>query len=233
MRNIIIILCCLILLPFQTLTAYARDELDCLVVELYEFPDEAAYVDMLITMDENDEAYTPFNEENIKQYSFDTKAITEYNRDGFISMSCHYKDNLTRMKISYDDKWGYHNSFTLKRSSDGNLHSNYQLVYNLLKEDRQFRIALLDENGGIIQISKPFGINGRKGHLLGYIRYNAEHNKLSLDYEYSGSLLWWVRVINPKYTIIITIVFMIVITLLIFRLRNYISRLRHDNDNIE
>lgn len=83
------------LLPFQILTAYARDKLDCLIVESYVLPDEAVYMDLLITMDENDEAYTPFNEENMKQYSFDTNAITEYNSEGFVSMSCHYNDNFT------------------------------------------------------------------------------------------------------------------------------------------
>lgn len=188
---------------------------------------------MLITMDENDEAYTPFNEENMKQYSFDTKVITEYNRDGFVSMSCHYKDNLTRMRIQTDARGDYINSFTLEKNANGNIYSNYQLVYKLLREDSRFRIALLDENGGIIQISKPFGINGRKGNLIGYIKYDAENNKLSLNYEYSGALLWWVMTIKPRYVIIGIIVIIFVIKFLISRLRHLISKLRHDNDNIE
>ena len=226
MRNIIIILCCLILLPFQSLTVYARDQLDNLVVESSGLPEEAVYMDMLITIDENDEAYTPFNEENMKQYSFDTKVITEYNRDGFVSMSCHYKDNLTRMRIQTDARGDYINSFTLEKNANGNIYSNYQLVYKLLTENRQFRIALLDENGSIIQISKTFGITGRKGDLLGYIKYNAEHNKLSLNYEYSGASLWWVRAVNPLYIVGGIIVIIVVIKFLI-------SRLRHRHSNID
>ena len=226
MRNIIIIFCCLMLLPFQMLTASAQAKLENLAVESSGLPDNAVYMDMLISMDENDEAYTPFNKENMKQYSFDTKTIADYNSEGFVSMSYHYKDNLTRMKIQTDVRGDYINSFTLKRRSDGNIYSNYQLVYNLLKEDRQFRIALLDENGGIIQISKPFGITGRKGDLLGYIKYNAEHNKLSLNYEYSGAPLWWVRAVNPLYIIGGIIVIIVVIKFLI-------SRLRHRHSNID
>lgn len=222
MKGIIIILCCLILLPFQSLTVYARDQLDNLVVESSGLPKEAVYMDMLITIDENDEAYTPFNEENMKQYSFDTKVITEYNRDGFVSMSCHYKDNLTRMRIQTDARGDYINSFTLEKNANGNIYSNYQLVYKLLREDSRFRIALLDENGGIIQISKPFVINGKKGNLMGYIKYDAENNTLSLKYEHSGAPLWWVRAIHPKYIIIGIIVIIAVIKFLI-------SRLRHNN----
>ena len=184
MRNIIIIFCCLMLLPFQIITAFARAQLRSLTVESSGLLNEAVYMDMLISMDENDEAYTPFNEENMKQYSFDTKAIADYNSKGFISMSCHYNNNFTKMEIFYDDKWGYHNSFTLDRNSDGSLSQNSMLVYKLLNENRQFRIVLLDENGSIIQLSKPFKGSGKKNPLIDYIKYNAEHNKLSLNYEY-------------------------------------------------
>lgn len=99
MKKIIIILCCLMLLPFQILTAFARDQLSSLTVESSGLLDEAVYMDMLISMNENDEAYTPFNEENMKQYSFDSKVISDYNNEGFISMSCHYNNNFTKMEI--------------------------------------------------------------------------------------------------------------------------------------
>lgn len=226
MKKIIIILCCLMLLPFQMLTASAQAELESLAVESSELLDNAVYMDMLISMDENDEAYTSFNEENMKQYSFDTNAITEYNSEGFVSMSCHYNDNFTNMEIQTDIRGDYINLFNLKRDPDGSLHANYPLVYKLLTENRQFRIALLDENGSIIQISKPFVINGKKGNLMGYIKYNAENNTLSLKYERSGAPLWWVRAIHPLYIIGGIIVIIVVIKFLI-------SRLRHRHSNID
>lgn len=229
MRNIITILCCLMLLPLQVLTAYARGRLENLVVESIGLPEEAVYMDMLISMDENDEAYTSFNEENMKQYSFDTKAIADYNSEGFVSMSYHYKDNFTRMEIQPDVRGDYHNSFTLFRDTDGSLGQSPRLVYKLLCEDRQFRIALLDENGSIIQLSESFDSNGKNGELINYIEYDAGNNILSLDYEYSGAPLWWVRTIIPLYVIIGIIVIIAVIKFLIFRHRHLISRLRHDN----
>ncbi len=219
MKKIIIVLCCLMLLHFQILTVFARDQLNSLTVESSGLLDEAVYMDMLISMNENDEAYIPFNEENMKQYSFDAKVISDYNNEGFISMSCHYNNNFTKMEICYDDKWGYHNSFTMNKSCDGRLISNSLLVHKLLSEERQFRIALLDKNGNIIQISKPFKGSGKKGLLDNYIGYNMKNNKLSLEYEYSGAPLWWVRAVNPLYIIGGIIVIIVVIKFLISKFR--------------
>ena len=222
MKKIIIILCCLMLLPFQMLTASAQAKLENLAVESSGLPDNAVYMDMLISMDENDEAYTSFNEENMKQYSFDTKAIADYNNGGFVSMSYHYSDNFTRMEIQPDVRGDYINSFVLNRHPDGSLITDSMRVYKLLHEDRQFRIALLDKNGSIIQLSKPFKGSGKNGPLIDYIKYNAEHNKLSLDYEYSGAPLWWVRAVNPLYIIGGIIIIIAIIRFLI-------SRHRHSN----
>ena len=210
------------LLPFQMLTAYARNILQNLVVISSELPDKAVYIDMLISMDEKDEAYTPYNEENMKQYSFDTNTIADYSNEGFISMSYHYKDNFTKMKIQSNSKGKYVNSFTLRRISDEDLGANPLLVYKLINEKRQFRIALLDENGSIIQLSESFDSNGKNGELINYIEYDAGNNILSLDYEYSGAPLWWVRTIIPLYVIIGIIVIIAIIKFLI-------SRLRHSN----
>ena len=114
----------------------------------------------------------------------------------------------------------------MDRSSDGSLTPNPLLVYKLLSEERQFRIALLDKNGNIIQVSKPFKGNGKKGLLDDYIGYNMKNNKLSLKYEYSGAPLWWVRAVNPLYIIGGIIVIIVVIKFLI-------SRLRHRHSNID
>lgn len=217
--RVIITLLCIILSPINALTVYAEARLDSFAVESSGLPDEAVYMDMLISMDENDESYTPFNEENMKQYNFDATAISDYNNEDFISMSCHYNNNFTKMKIFYNDRCGYHNSFVLDRHSDGSMIADSMRVHKILSEDRQFRIALLDKNGNIIQLSKPFKGNGKKGLLINYINYDAKSNTLSLDYEYDGVLLWWVRVTNPKYTIIGIIVVIAVIKFLISRFR--------------
>ncbi len=217
MRIIIAIFSCIILLFINTHTVYAQARLDSFAVESLELPDEAVYMDMLISMNENDESYTPFNEENMKQYDFDTTSISKYNKEGFISMSCHYNNNFTKMKILYNNRWGYHNSFVLDKNSNGGLVANNLRVDKILGEDRQFRIALLDKNGSIIQLSEPFNGKGKKGLLTNYIKYNGKFNTVSLEYEYSNMPVWWIYKTNPKYTIIGIIVLIIIIKLLISR----------------
>lgn len=222
MRVIIAIFSCIILLLFNTHTAYAQASLDSFAVKSYNLPEEAVYMDMLISMNEDDEFYTIFNEENMKQYIFDARVLSSYNKDGFISMSCHYNNNFTKMKILDNNTGSYHNSFVLDKNSNGGLVANDIRIYKILSENRQFRIVLLDKDGNIIQLSKPFKGNSRKGLLIDYIKYDAKSNTFSLKYEYDGVLLWWVRVTNPKYTIIGIIVVIAVIAF-------FISRLRHGN----
>ncbi|MDE5557372.1 MAG: hypothetical protein K2J32_06710 [Ruminococcus sp.] len=128
MKSLIVVFSCLILLTFPVLTANARNILQNLVVISSELPNDAVYIDILISMNENDESYTPFNESNMKQYNFDTKDINEYNNEDFISMSCHYKYNFTEMKIQPDSRGKYVNSFTLREFSAGNFGPNPSLV---------------------------------------------------------------------------------------------------------
>lgn len=229
MKRIIIVLCCIILLPFQMLTVYAEARLDSFAVKSVGLPREAVYMDMLISMDENDKAYTPYNEDNMKQYSFDTKTIAEYNSEGFVSMSYHYKDNFTKMKILYNNKYGYINSFVLDKCSNGGLVANDTRVHDIISEDRKFRIALLDENGNIIQLSEPFKGNSKRGLLIDYVGYDVKNNILSLRYEYNYVLEYWLWNSNPKYTIIGIIALIIIIKFLISRLKLFISKHKHSD----
>lgn len=214
------------LLPFQALTVYARIRLEDLAVESSRLPKKAVYMDMLISMDENDEAYTLFNEENMKQYSFDTKSIADYSSEGFVSMSCHYKDNLTDMKIQLNARGDYHNSFNLDRLSNGNMGADSNLMEKFFNENRKFRIALLDENGSIIQLSEPFECNGKDGRLTHYIGYDAINNTLSLSYESEIMPFHRVRGIDPIYVIYGSAV-VIAVVFFIFVIMPLISRRRH------
>ena len=212
MRVIIAIFSCIMLLFTNTHTVYAQALLDSFAVKSYNLPKEAVYMDMLISMNENDESYTVFNEENMKQYNFDARVLSSYNKEGFISMSCHYNNNFTKMKILDNNNTGsYHNSFVLDKNSNGGLVANNLRVREIFSENRQFCIALLDKDGNIIQCSKTFNGNGKRGFLIDYIKYDAKSNTLFLKYEYDGVLLWLLIITNPKYFITVGIIICIVI----------------------
>lgn len=76
------------------------------------------------------------------------------------------------------------------------------------------------DKGNIIQLSKPFKDNGKKGLLINYINYDAKSNTLSLDYEYDGVLLMVGEELATQNTLLIGIIVAIaVIKLLISRFR--------------
>ncbi|MCM1316055.1 MAG: hypothetical protein NC205_03300 [Prevotella sp.] len=230
MRVIIAIFSCIILLFINTHTAYAQARLDSFAVKSYNLPEEAVYMDMLISMNENDESYTVFNEENMKQYNFDARVLSSYNKEGFISMSCHYNNNFTKMKILDNNTGSYHNSFVLDKNSNGGLVANNLRVHEIFSENRQFCIALLDKDGNIIQCSKTFNGNGKRGFLIDYIKYDAKSNTLSLKYEYDNVLLWRLIITNPKYFIIIGIIICIVIIKLpIILIKRFIPKHKYTN----
>ena len=208
MKKLLIILSCLIFLPFQSLTANARLRLENLSIESFNIPDNAAYIDMLIAMDVNDKDYVTLNEDNMKAYSFDIRKIYEYNDDGFISMSCHYKNVYTKMKIERindGDNVVAHNSFTLLKSYDGRLFQDADLVSKFIMEKRKFKIAVIDDKGDLIEVTKPFDITGKKGDLIKPISYDISNNSFKLTYEYDGAPLYFVRAFNARHLFIFLI----------------------------
>ena len=80
-----------------------------LVVCSSNFTQESAYVELLINMSEDDSDYTAYNSENmnpngIETKDFDTKELSEYrDDDGYISVSCHLKNNYTRMMLKKEE----------------------------------------------------------------------------------------------------------------------------------
>ena len=222
MKKFLIILCCIIFLPFQSLKAYARIHLENLSVKSFNIPDNAAYIDMLIAMDVNDKDYVPLNEDNMKAYSFDIRKIDEYNDDGFISMSCHYKNVYTKMKverINDGDNVVAHNSFTLLKSYDGKLFQDADLVSKFIREKRRFKIAVIDDKGNVIQVSKPFDITGKNGDLIKPISYDISNNSFKLTYEHDGEPLYFVRALNPRHLFIFFILVLTVIVVVIVVIR--------------
>lgn len=206
MKKLLTIICCLLFMPISSMTAYAAARLENLQVESSNIPENAVYLDMLVSMEKDDASYTPCNDDNMKAYSFDTKSIAEYNSEGFVSMSYHYSDVYTVMEIQRigdGSNARASNAFTLTRISDGSLKQNSTIVFNLIEAKRKLRIAVLDASGNIIQVSEAFDITGKNGTLNKPVSYDIINNTLDLSYEHDGAPLYFVRTINPLYYLIV------------------------------
>lgn len=101
MKKAISLLSALLFFALNTITAYAApQEAQSIEVKSFNFSQDCEYIDILIQLSEDDSDYTAYNEANMKQCGFDTKELSKYrDKDGYISFSCHFKDNYTQMRI--------------------------------------------------------------------------------------------------------------------------------------
>lgn len=214
MKKVLIILCCLMIFPLQVSIVYASEKLENLKVELLDIPQNAKYIDLLISINEKDEAYTPYNKENMEMYSFDTNELKIYNIDGYMSLSYHYKDVFTRMEIQPMQRGQFLNSlngFTLEKDENGELYQNTSLVNKMIEEKRSFKVVILDKDGKIFRISDSFDITGKKGNVIGMVKYYVANNNLIVNYEYDGAFM---RYINPLYYVAFIFIIIIIVIIL-------------------
>lgn len=157
-------------------------------VDTYHFTDDACYIDLLVKMDSDDEDYTEFNNDNMERFDFDKTKLAEYrDQDDYISFSCHYKDIYSDPIINpkkVNDTSISENCFTL----DKRLETDLNLMNSLYDKKREFKIAILDKNGSIIQVSDPFEVHNDdkdKGYIVGDVNYDISNNKL--EYYWSNN----------------------------------------------
>lgn len=159
---------------------------DSLTVYSYNIPDNAEYIDILIQMKTSDEHYIDINKANLEMYDFDYSKLVGYiDSEGYLSLSCHYKDNYTTMKIDRIDKGDREetqNNFILKKGDEGNLLLDGALMIPLYNEKYRLKVAVLDKNGSIIQTSDSFDIINDSGYLEYDIHYDVLNNQIELDW---------------------------------------------------
>ncbi len=216
-RVLVIMLMLLFMMPVQSVSA-ARKDADTITLDISNIPEDAAYIDVLIDF-ENGENYTKLNEDNLKQYDFDADELAQYNEGGFVSYSCHFRGIKTDMKIKAGKT-----VFV-----DEKTERQFYFDYNSLK------IAVLDKNGHILQVSDTVEINKHERHfggttsiyLAGDIKYDVGENKVDPDmFDNSTSDLGIILAYAP-YTLFIPIV-IIAIFVVLFAFR--IPKRKNDAD---
>ena len=220
MKRILSVLFALVLLSANSITACAMpQEAQNLVVCSSNFTQESAYVELLINMSEDDSNYTAFNSENmnpngIETKNFDTKELSEYrDDDGYISMSCHFKSNYTRMVLQKEDSKGptiSSNGFTLEIDKSGKVWPDTKRMSDLYNRSpsTKFKVAVLDKSGKILQTSEPFEISSDNGYLWGDVNYDVKNDKVTLEWEKTTTTK---QVQHLEFLIIVALVFIFII----------------------
>ena len=145
------------------------------VTLLGELPAGAAYADLLVALPASDELYTPLNEDNAaaRGWDADTPAVS-YAEDGFVSFTFHFRG--ARLTEPLAETEGYPVYFADWDSDH----------WKQVEEHcPRLKIALLDKEGGRLQVSPEVNIApNRPGYLSG-LWYDAGENTAGL-YWYEG-----------------------------------------------
>ncbi len=173
----------------NTITAYASSPQRAQDIEVksFNFTQDCEYIEILMQLSEDSEDYTVYNKANMKKYSFDTKELSEYrDDDGYISLSCHFKDNYTKMDIKkkkYGEQIASLNSFVLNDDKSEKSWHETKRMTRLHELNPRFKVAVLDKNGSIIQTSQSFELKNDTGYLWSDVNYDVANNTIELDWE--------------------------------------------------
>lgn len=179
----------MVLLSANTITAYASSPQRAQDIEVksFNFTQDCEYIEILMQLSEDSEDYTAYNKANMKKYSFDTKELSEYrDDDGYISFSCHFRDNYTRMNVKkqeYGEQIVSLNSFVLNDDKSEKSWHETKRMTRLHELNPRFKVAVLDKNGSIIQTSQSFELKNDTGYLWSDVNYDVANNTIELDWE--------------------------------------------------
>lgn len=200
--------------------AYAHSNAQKIEVDTYNFTNDACYIDLLIKMDSDDECYTEFNSANMDRFDFDKTKLVEYrDPDGYISFSCHYKDIYSDPiinKKTVGETVISENCFTM----DKHLEIDLNVMKALYDKNRAFKIAILDKNGNIMQISDTFEVHNDdkdKGYISGDVKYDVSNNKLEYYWSNNYPTDSGIKISNKPLTIGIVLFLSVLVVFLIFR----------------
>lgn len=186
-------------------------------------PEGTVYVDLLIRLQETDANYVELEENLPGIFSEDADIIT-YCEDGFRSYTFHYRG--ARSVILPDQN----NCVTFFADSA----MIYEFVSTGHQEDIErrgkIRLAMLDENGNILQVSKPQSLRpkGLLATSTGIFRYDASADKLTVDsYSYFWRILLFLLI--SAAGIFMTCVIEGFVALFFEWIRNYTKLIRITN----
>lgn len=210
----------LIIIFVCPIEAYAHANAQKIEIDTYNFTDDACYIDLLIKMDSDDEYYTEFNNDNMERFDFDKSKLTEYrDEDGYISFSCHYKDIYSDSMINKKtvrNRLISENCFTLGKDLDIDLN----VMKAIYDKRREFKIAILDRDGSIIQISDFFEVRNDdkdKGYISTDVEYDISNNKFEYYWSNYYPTDLGIKIYNMPLLIGIVLFFVVSIGFLIFR----------------
>lgn len=189
---------------------------------------QAKYIDVLIKIDETSPEYCQNNERNLSQIPFDSKIISDYNSDGFVSISAHYNGIVTDINMKYiynnydieSDKYpGYKRELLFTNYENDTSDFSYFFHKNLIEKYHEMKIIVFDENGNVLDESDQFSFDEIKteattSYVNGSITYDMDNKTISVSRYYRNYTKR--NSTNMVKTILLCRMFVIIAVLIIF-----------------
>lgn len=194
LKRIYMILIFLIVLFIFPLSAHAavHPRRDYLEIVCRGLPDNVMYLDVLAPMDSGDPAYTPKNTENLRQLDLDTSGLVGLNSDGYVSVSAHYDDILTKMELNFENEkngrfYDSRNTFVPIRpegtDEDKWEHQKRSFMDDMTMNYKTIKVILLDKDGNIVKESQPFSIEESETKRIRDIEYYVSADYIDVRYD--------------------------------------------------
>ena len=164
---IAVLFICMLCIPVMTASANAPAPPSYFYCEVQNAPSDAVYMDILIEISSLNNEYVSFNSQNEASGITTDAPIVAYNEDGYMSLSFHYDGMTAYMGI--DSPY-----FTAK---------NYN--QSIDKISKTIKVALLDKDGNIINISEAIDTAPPTSDEFAYsLIYDADHPIPTLGYSH-------------------------------------------------
>lgn len=160
----------------------------CILIVSENVPEEAAFLELLIPMSQEDPYYRNFNQTACDETGLTSSApiVSYLDKDGYISYSFHMEHAVSDMKLETwgNGQEGYHSCGFGEGAYAG---SQTHLEY-IQRNYRTIKAALLDAEGNILVVSDAASIRpGHSGYLTGSISFDCATGRLTPDI-YKGYL---------------------------------------------
>ena len=160
--------------------------------EIQNYPKGTMYVDILIQLPESDPNYVELVTENVPAGFSEDAEIIRFCENDFRSYTFHYRGAQSSIRLGSKN---YVTIFTdSSRIYDADTYDHLEDV----EQRGMVRIAMLNPEGNILQISKPLSIrpSGLFSYSLGRFSYDAEQDELIVESHSNGLIVFLFAVVG-------------------------------------
>ncbi|MFV0412284.1 MAG: hypothetical protein ACK5L3_03305 [Oscillospiraceae bacterium] len=174
-------------LIFSAVPVYANGPVPGPSLVIYfdeKLPTDIAYVDLLVPIEVSSNDYSEFNRANGSKFNIsDTSQIAQYNENGFVSYTFHFKGASSGMVIQGPE---YESSYSVRFETG---------LEDLESKIDYIEVAFLNSQGDILHITEPIKIASTlKGYFTGGIDINPNTFKVINNGYYKNI---WMFIVFP------------------------------------